>query len=436
MIRIFLIGILYYSSLFINILFPDNASINLVAPSEVDAGNEYTVEITLNKEDISSFARFQQELPGGLKVKKIQTANADFSFQDNQVKFIWLKLPEEEQITISYAIEFDERLKGDFTMNGEFSYIVDNERKSVRTGPREIHINPNPDVAKSIDISEFENFINLSREGREKQLACIREQPYYDQTNNQLIVNLLVYKNGKEKFAKIEEVIPEGYTAVAQESKEPIFTFKNNLAKFIWMNLPSDPYFVVSYKLVPEEGTGEIPGITGEFSYVDNGNTKIVDIIQLENINLANRDQEALKQIIDNAYMEIAQAQAKVRETEKFEVAASEEPPVAEGQDLAPVLEPEEGVYYRVQLAAGHKPVNINQYFKKYNLKHEVESEKHEGWIKYSIGAFEIYKDARDYRVYIWNTTVIDDAFVAAYNNGQRITVQEALMIADHKWYR
>jgi hypothetical protein len=45
-----------------------------------------------------------------------------------------------------------------------------------------------------------------------------------------------------------------------------------------------------------------------------------------------------------------------------------------------------------------------------------------------------IYKGARNYREIIKDQHKIEGPFVTAYNNGTRITVQEALMISKDQW--
>jgi len=457
-------GLAIYFYLFVSLFMGlwqggDEVSMQIHAPATVTAGDEFQVKVTLHKGNLQSFSRLVQELPAGLKAVSGYSANADFTFKDNRVRLIWLKLPESDTLTITYTIKVDQRLKGNFDLVGKFSYIADNERISIEGDPVNVQILPNPNIDPSliVDIKDFkEKVVPEITPVSDIPVACIRQKPMPSgEPDNSYVVNLLVYKESAQKFAKIEEKIPAGYTAVNIDSKEGIFVFKNGQAKFLWMNLPQAPYFIVSYRLIPSSASATAPAIKGQFSYVVDEKTIVKDIVE-KDMDLASLSADDVRKLIEEikaSPIKIPVEELLARKTE--EPAPTAEPAAQPQQkkagsprkritneqlikeiDPAYLLEPQEGVYYRIQIAAGHRPIDIKRYFRRYKITDEVRAEIHEGWRKYSIGTFTEYKQARDYRVHIWNTTPISDAFVAAYNNGQRITVQEALMITNQKWYR
>jgi hypothetical protein len=93
----------------------------------------------------------------------------------------------------------------------------------------------------------------------------------------------------------------------------------------------------------------------------------------------------------------------------------------------------EEGIYYRIQLAAGRKPIDIGSYFAELDVTDNVSVEVDNGWKKYTIGSFHTYEEASDRLTKIRNTTKVNDAFIVSYNNGKRIDLEEALKMTNQK---
>ena len=461
MLRTLFIIINFVGLLFIQ-LFSSDVKIDINVPETVVAGQDFQVDFTLDKGQLESFSRLMQELPAGLTAKSVNTANADFSFHDQKVRFIWLKMPESNQIKVSYTISVDERLKGTFDLGGKFSYINNNERLSVDIPSKTISITPSStvDQALIVDIKDFKNLL-INKAPLGNMVFCIRQKPEREGAGKNLIVNILVNKDEKQKFAKIEETIPNGFTAVNVDSKEGIFTVEGNKVKILWMTMPTDPHFIITYKLVPSGKTSANVAIKGTFSYLNEDKTIIRNIVE-QNIKLRELNNEQIASLgnlpADNtAPNNTDVAIANNTTTTNTETVSPEETkktgkvrnimPIAsealadlrsvERSNRSSMLEPENGVYFRVQLAAGKKTIDVKKYFAKFNLSvNQIRLEQHNGLNKYSIGSFKEYKEARDYRVHIWNTTPIGDAFVAAYSSGKRITVQEALMISNQKWYK
>ncbi|HEX3006184.1 MAG TPA: hypothetical protein VHO90_01055, partial [Bacteroidales bacterium] len=202
MIRFFT-AIYVLGALAINLLFQSDVSLTMDVAPRINAGTELLVKVSLKKSDLSGFCRFQQELPAGFSASSVKTSNADFTFKDQKVRFIWLKLPEEDEIEISYKISCDERLKGSVNLTGKFSYIEENQRKSVEVSPKMLTIVPSPNISPAllVDVNDFGKQMPASfATTTYGMIACVRQKPTWVEGQDEYIVNLLVNKEKLQKF--------------------------------------------------------------------------------------------------------------------------------------------------------------------------------------------------------------------------------------------
>lgn len=136
-------------------------------------------------------------------------------------------------------------------------------------------------------------------------------------------VELNVSKGDVSGFAKLQQILPTGFTATAGETANATFSFKDRKVKFLWMALPNND-FKVSYKvnIDPEVSGNQI--IEGSFAYIkDNETEKFIipkDIIAIQADQAAAEQQAALDQVL---------ADQKAKE-EAAEAARSEAEEVAE----------------------------------------------------------------------------------------------------------
>jgi septal ring-binding cell division protein DamX len=152
-------------------------------------------------------------------------------------------------------------------------------------------------------------------------------------------------------------------------------------------------------------------------------------------INLPTEIAQQTETIKQNEQTKTAQQTEPTEPTEPTEIAQQTETIKQNEQtEITQQIKKDNSVNYRVQICALKKQVNINYFVNNHQIKEPIYANMHQGWHKYTVGKFMIYKGARNYREIIKDQHKIEGPFVTAYNNGTRITVQEALMISKDQW--
>lgn len=484
--------------LLIDPFFLADLSITQNVPTTMQPGTEVRVTVTVEKGTLSGFAKLQLDMPPGMSVTAIDTKGASFTFADQKAKFIWMALPSTPTFKVIYTLTADASLSGNQPVQGRFSYIEDNERKTYdlptstinlgNAGAVQVAETTSADGPSSTDLASaagsapagtsmmavIDNASGVApTQGGGGVTATRTITPVNDK---EMLVEVIVKKGDIRGFGKLQETIPQGFTALEKTSSEAIFTTQDRIAKFVWLNLPASSEVKVVYKLRANEHPEGEYTIDGEFGYLLNDETqkavvgtskffigpKVMDPVahtpaavtppapqgvDLAAKEIAEEAARAEKARVEAARAESARAAAAAKEAAEREAAAAKaaraaeaaaakaQKPAAEPKRATSVPAPEKGVVYKVQISAGHREVGKSYFVARHRYSGNFSIERHQGWIKYVAGNFGSYSEARDQRV-AFNTAGHDfpGPFVTAYNNGDRITVQEALVLSNQKW--
>ena len=499
MIKQVILLVHFLSLFFYQLLFSGDLTVTQKIDATIVQGEEAVVEITINKSDLPGFAKVQQDFPAGFTAEPIETKGATFSFVDNKLKFIWMSLPEEKIFTISYKIVPNESVEGNFTLGGKFSFISESERKNIEIPVSKFKVVKNtkeePVLATVTPEEEVEPAVEdvvavVSEEAVEaqepiveeaKETIAVQEEMTLEEKvsekiaekeaeevvgaikkeeaktvevnivcqrsvkslgNGKFQVGIEITQKGVEGFCKITEKIPVGFVASEDNSLSGVFSFKNNTMKILWMGAPQEEVYTVTYFIQADENKDNGSyDIIGFYSYLENEATSKY-IIEGTDFNL-NRVALIAEEpvIVTPPKKEVVVTKPKAEEVVIAEVVEKEKEtvketakPIISQEDITSTPSPEGNVTYKVQVGAGHEKVPSTYFATVFKLKDKVSTINHEGWIKYLVGSYGEYKSARDKRNVVRGN--VKTAFVTAYNSGIRITVQEALMISNQKWYK
>ena len=416
-------------------------------PAVLGANGVSVIKVKVNKSDIDGFAMLEINVPDGFSARAIETKGASFTFSERKMRFVWMNLPDVDHFDITYQLV---HLQGSTTLEklqGVFSFVENNKKKEVAIDNQiingSVQVNNN-EASEDVIEQSFHSYLNADND----LPSCERT---VSKKEDEFIVELVLHLNGMKGFLKMQEWASDGCVLSKFQSAGATVTIDGSTIKFVWFEVPAAETVVVKYKVkctsIPDDGLT----IDGKLSFTVDNQPREVPVILASQ---ASKREKVVQQNTQEIKTEIQETQVQEEKKELVvetveEIKTPSNPTKVTKLDAVKTAESSEikvktsgndasrqsKVTYKVQILANHRSVSEKEWRNKYGVLEEKQVSNHEGWMKWTIGSFSEYKDARGKRESL-NTQCpnLPGPFVTAFQDGNRITVQEALMISQQKW--
>ena len=446
-------------TLFIFGLFQTDNSVTIKnnIPSNFIVGQEVAVEFRISKGIQTGFSKFQLELPDGIIIIKKDEMNSIYSIQNGVAQWIWSEVPEDEELLIKLTLVASELGIGIKTFNSNYSFIEKNEKKVFNMLPLEASIQNNI-INNNVSIIKD----TLTKADPNTSIDVVRL--ISDGPNaNEKTITIKIKKGDTKGFAKYSDEIDLNLNAKAIKTDGSSFSVSDGKIKFVWVDVPTKSELEVSYHIDLNNKNSNI--LKGEYSYLEKNQSKkyivksdslvigkLKDEITLQAVQKTEAaksivqeteaNQLTSKKIIEDSKSNLTVEKTSTLVTEAPNLVKKEANEVKTVPAKAEILKETPQIVnadpnFVVQIGAfKNTKVVATVLIKKYRITDKIVDELHEGFSKFMVGNHNLYKEARKHRDIIKSKHGVKDAFIAAYNVGKRITVQEALMVSKQSWFK
>ncbi len=205
---------------------------------------------------------------------------------------------------------------------------------------------------------------------------------------DEFTMKCIIHKGKIDGKGEISQILPIGFNVLDTVIGNAKTDFSNYILHLSWDEMPKDSVFEISYRIKLDKIFGKFPLNTIMF------------------FSKTNKDYRFKTEV-------------SIQRTELPEIVVTEPKPEVKEEEPKPA---KNKVEFSVQVRAAYNAViPIQLLASKYGIRDEIKEEQIGNWHKYSVGNFETFKEAKDYRNNIMNGNGIRDAFIVAYLNGQRL---------------
>jgi hypothetical protein len=444
---------IFYGALCIAATAQDNVHFTADMPAQIAAGETFVVRLSVDKPNVEGKFTIILSFPERFMVDEIPDDTTDFEWDGIQAYFKWDNDPG-ANVDVACSVTPPDKDNYDISIDGVFIYFMNGERQKeyfklpiVKVGNGNANNDKFDDeppvVAKPpVNIVEFnepqkvdvvpptDNVDTSSPVEYTENVYVLRQVPYRE--GGRYIVRLQINKGYFDGYGCLAERVTGGGHINMRESKGAkvdIYEPENEI-HFTWDDMPLRDSITVMYE-VDVLNNADIK-INGLFYFGESGADDSV-AVEERNI-LISKDLPISDEMPADISLNII-GSSKAVDDSKYK----------DGKIKRNQIE--RGLMYKIQVLAWRKELTIKEVRERLKKKHiEVREEITEDYIKdgsefpykYVVGHFRSYEQASQLRDYLQRNFGNDEtgrpkAFLVCYYNGNRISVQEALLIQNRQ---